>query len=321
MSVVLGSSDCASVRAVSQCEPFSPSVDFGRPGVVRAGAAEPRPGACRSKGTSPDARGLRRNIGGAGPVLLPVDHVRRGRRLARGVKAAAILAERVATPLRWVPWMFTLTYAKPQAWSPLHLSRCLDEFRRWMKAAGFPLLYVGVAEIQPERLKRTGYAVVHYHLVVWLPRWMLPPKLDDCGWWPHGMSQRIRARSPVAYLVAYARKSERGSELMLLLPKGCRAHMKGGLGELGRHYTHAMRPLWLRELVSAEERVVRVPQVCGAGGGWRSVVSGIVHECPFVVRRTLQGWVCVPKALLFSGWSIDSSADPLHWPVLPAEFV
>lgn len=114
-----------------------------------------------------------------------------------------------------VCWFVTLTYAEANAWRADHISAATAGFRRWCKRKRIPCRYTWVAEIQPRRLIRTGEAVVHYHLMAWLPRGVQMPFWDKettagartvSAFWPHGMSQTEKAKSGVGYLMKYLSK-------------------------------------------------------------------------------------------------------------------
>lgn len=135
-------------------------------------------------------------------------------------------------------WMQTLTYAGDNRdWRPEHISRYMHELRRWhyAKTGSNKVRYAWVAELQQR-------GVIHYHLICWLAAGLTPPK-PDTPWrhpkqglqapmWPHGMSNRLKATAPVAYLMKYASKIE--SKSVGSFPHGARIHGVGGLDASGR---------------------------------------------------------------------------------------
>lgn len=147
-----------------------------------------------------------------------------------------------AGPANQRVWMQTLTYAGDNgAWKPEHISRYLDALRKWhyAKTGAKTVRYAWVAELQQR-------GVIHYHVVVWLGGGLTPPK-PDTAWrstdkrgvstwhppmWPHGMSNRLKASAPVAYLMKYASKVE--SKNVGRFPHGARIHGCGGLDLAGR---------------------------------------------------------------------------------------
>lgn len=128
----------------------------------------------------------------------------------------------------------TLTYVGVNDWSPEHLTRATDAYRRHCKRLGVPTRYLWVAELQ----KR---GAVHYHLVAWLPVGVRMPKWDKShtspsgrevsAFWGHGMTnvQKVKS-SAIAYLMKYLSKA---SELCAF-PQGLRLFGVGGLDEPGR---------------------------------------------------------------------------------------
>ena len=121
--------------------------------------------------------------------------------------------------------MVTMTYADLDAWTPRDLSACIKRMREWAKGQGTTLRYVWVGELQ----KR---GALHYHVLVWLPWSVRLPHPDKMGWWPHGSTNVVLARSPVGYMTKYATKIRskvegEGSSF----PKGARMHGAGGFFE------------------------------------------------------------------------------------------
>lgn len=138
-----------------------------------------------------------------------------------------------------VPWFVTLTYAKASAWLPLHVAKAVDGFRRWCKSHRVPCRYTWVGEIQPKRLATSGDAVVHYHLIAWLPPGLSMPHWDKPtrkrggtrpAFWPHGMTNSELARSGIGYLMKYLSKLGE----LTVFPKGLRLYGIGGLDVAAR---------------------------------------------------------------------------------------
>jgi hypothetical protein len=154
-------------------------------------------------------------------------------------------------------WLVTLTYAGTNAdWQPRHVSDAIKAHRAWCREQGHPCRYVWVAELQ----KR---GVIHYHLAIWLPAGVVCPKWDACGWWPHGMTNRVEAQHAVGYLMSYLSKGDKATRDGL--PKGARAHGRGGLGE-GRAFMRWLSyPTWIQERAQWWERWSR-----SEGGGWEA---------------------------------------------------
>lgn len=179
-----------------------------------------------------------------------------------------------------VPWMVTLTYRDGSQWRADHVSRFIDAMRVWCKRAGFACRYVWVAELQ----KR---GAVHYHVVAWLPRGVRPPKPDARGWWSHGMTQRIRCRHAVGYVMSYLKKGSHEGEF----PKGSRRY---GVGGLDHSLRRARRWLGLPSFVRARSSIADNWRRA-LGGGWIDPAG--VHW-PSEFRRTFVGdaWALVRVA-------------------------
>ena len=151
------------------------------------------------------------------------------------------------------------------------MSGYLDCLRLWAKRRGFVVPYVWVAELQLR-------GAVHYHVVVWVPRRLQLPKGDKQGWWRHGMTQRVRARKPVGYLLKYASKGTDGPQRF---PRGLRLHGAGGLTAQGRAIRHWLcLPGWLVRRAGHFQRVLRLP-----GGVWLLEETGEVLRSPWEFVR------------------------------------
>lgn len=166
---------------------------------------------------------------------------RRVKRLKKSVWASGHL-HGIAEPGFRPPvvWFVTLTYRGATDWAANHIKQAIDGFRNWCKSRGYPCRYTWVAEIQPKRLENTGQAVVHYHLLAWLPqgarmpcwdrRTVTPTGRKMACWWPHGMTNRQIAKSGVGYLMKYLSKLGE----LTRFPKGLRLYGVGGLTDNGR---------------------------------------------------------------------------------------
>lgn len=187
---------------------------------------ERRAGACRAKGDSLSV------------AFSPEETARkRIKRLKKGVWFAGRLHGSMSQKPGHRPdvaYFVTLTYVGVNDWSPEHLTRATDAYRRHCKRFSVPARYVWVAELQ-----RRG--AVHYHLVAWLPRGVRMPKWDRShmapsgrevsAFWSHGMTnvQKVK-KSAVAYLMKYLQKC---SEFMRF-PDGLRLFGAGGLDQQSR---------------------------------------------------------------------------------------
>lgn len=168
-----------------------------------------------------------------------------------------------------VCWFVTLTYAKADAWRADHISEAVQRFRNWCRAMKVPCRYTWVGEIQPKRLERTGDAVVHYHLLAWLPKGLDMPKWDTArgrrkAFWQHGMSERDEARSGVGYLMKYLSKLGEFHRF----PKGLRLYGIGGLDDSGKAVRRWFNlPEWCKAEygVGAVKRIARGLVVLATG--------------------------------------------------------
>lgn len=261
-------------------------------------------------GASGEAAGLvpfKTNLNGSNTSLeisfaKPVVAERRISRLKRSVWASGHLhglAEKGFRPS--VCWFVTLTYARANAWAANHLTKAVQSFRNWCKSKGVPCRYTWVAEIQPGRLERTGEAVVHYHLLSWLPVGVNMPHWDRAtrkhnGWrdafWPHGMTNTEKAFSGVGYLMKYLSKLGE----LTIFPKGLRLYGIGGLTAEGvgvrRWYN---LPEWVK-------RSGGVGDVVKAGKDFVLRHTGEVLPPAYAVKKTPFGLVLTALRELPAKW-------------------
>ena len=174
-------------------------------------------------------------------------------------------------------WMQTLTYRGDNSqWRAEHISRYLDALRKWhySRTGSKKVRYVWCAELQ-ER------GVIHYHVILWLDNALTPPK-GDRPWkstsrgmvvwhppmWPHGMTRRDEAHSPVAYIMKYASKIE--SKNIGGFPRGARIHGCGGLDVTGRGIRRwVMWPAYVQGNADITERWRPAK-----GGGYENSITG-----------------------------------------------
>lgn len=227
----------------------------------------------------------------------------RVKRLKRAVWASGYLhplADRGSRPP--VPWFVTLTYALADDWSASHIRAAVERFRQWCRRNRCACRYTWVAEIQPERCKRTGDAVVHYHLMAWLPVGLSMPdwdrplttrgKVRPC-FWPHGMTQGEKARTGVGYLMKYLSKLGEFHRF----PKGLRLYGIGGLDAAGKSVRQWFNlPQWAKNLHG-------VGDLTRAAAGLVVRATGEVLSTPWAVRL-------VPGGLLMS--LVGTLAPRLH---------
>lgn len=167
--------------------------------------------------------------------------------------------------------MVTLTYDLTKCsdvigqgyWKPRHVSDYIREVRAWFakRCPGQRLRYVWVAELQ----KR---GVLHYHAVFFLPAGVSMPRADKRGWWPHGMTNTLKATAPVAYLMKYASKVE--SKTIGGFPRGARIYGIGGLDAPGAAFKRwVLWPAYVQGNASVNDRFKPA-----AGGGYLNDSTG-----------------------------------------------
>lgn len=185
--------------------------------------------------------------------------------MKRCLIAAAKINQKVmqSRKARYRVAFITLTYARCGDWRPNDIARLLDCYYQWAKRRGFQLRGIWKLELQQRGAE-------HYHLVLWLPRGVTPPKPDKQGWWTHGHSRCEWAYSPVGYVAKYASKKPGESGQ---LPKGARLFgVFGCLGHLGWYRA----PKWLRDLGKPGQHIAR-----GQQGWWLNRSRGWCFRSPW----------------------------------------
>lgn len=195
-----------------------------------------RPQSAGGAGLVPFKTNLKSNLQHFVNLSAPAQAERRVKRLKRSVWASGHL-HALAVKKGFRPpqcWFVTLTYARANAWVANHLTKAVQTFRNWCLSKGIPCRYTWVGEIQPKRLETTGDAVVHYHLLAWLPVGVSMPHWDKMTrkkhgfrepFWSHGMTNTEKAYSGVGYLMKYLSKLGE----LTIFPKGLRLYGIGGL--------------------------------------------------------------------------------------------
>nr|WP_236493199.1 inovirus-type Gp2 protein [Xanthomonas massiliensis] len=211
----------------------------------------------------------------------------RANRLRKSVITSARLHDQEAKVggFRGAWYFLTLTYRDGCDSSPRHVSELLKRMRghfnrarsrtqRWARES---FRYVWVGELT-QRLRP------HYHVMLWVPRGMYFGKVDQRGWWPHGLSQIERARNCVGYLAKYASKFT--SVTAGAFPKGFRTHGVGGLSQESRRELR-----WWKASKEAREFLGEAADVRKCNGGWFDRLTGEFWPSPwkvtFVFGRTI----------------------------------
>ena len=222
--------------------------------------------------------------------------VSRLRRLKLSILTAARQHEVAVAGLRTRVAMVTLTYRTGDQWRAEHMTQLLARVREYLKRRREVLRYVWVAELQHR-------GVLHYHLLLWLPKGLTLPKPDKRGWWPHGSTKIEWARKAVGYLVKYASKVEDkwGSGF----PVGARLHGKGGLDARGAAVCRWWSlPAWAREIVDIGGAV----RVKGCGLVERG--TGVCLQSPWRVSCGVEGFVAERRFSYIGGMKADG---PFSW--------
>ena len=162
-------------------------------------------------------------------------------RIARTVieSCSAIVEDLESRGVRYRCALVTLTYGQDTP-SPRDITQAVDAMDAWCRRRGCWMRYCWRFEFGSVNGRP------HYHLLVFLPPRLRLPLFDRQGWWSHGMTNAVWARSPVRYIAKYCSKASCGAQDWNT--KGFRWAGAGGM-------TAAMRlgvrwrlvPAWVRE--------------------------------------------------------------------------
>jgi hypothetical protein len=168
-------------------------------------------------------------------------------------------------------WMLTFTYRDSVAWEACHVRDCLQRLRVWLKRAhpGARLQYIWVMETKARKTGAyKGKVREHFHVVLWMPREVtkFDLRMDQRGYWPHGMTNVEEAVAAVRYVMKYASKFDNEGAF----PKGARCYGIGGLDDVGRSVRRWINwPAFVQARAAITDSYA--PQV---GGGWVNRVTG-----------------------------------------------
>lgn len=220
-------------------------------------------------------------ISTSGTRLEILSGLTRWKKLRKAVRESARLhdAELREARERFHMVMVTLTYHgdglpgdHDGGCQPRHVSEYLTRVRKWADRRGFALRYTWVGELQAR-------GALHYHVVYWLPKRITMPRADKQGWWTHGRTNVISARSAVGYLTKYISKLRSKGNESQPFPKGFRMHGCGGLTRDGREVrSYTLMPQWIRDIGDWPLRFRRA-----VGGGFFSKLTGEWWESPWQV--------------------------------------
>ena len=203
-------------------------------------------------------------------------HAKRCRRMknAIGYAAPQLHLDALAEKQRYRKTLVTLTYRDADGWAPQHINAFRRRVRAWCDRRGFKMRFCWAAELQARK-------VLHYHMVVWVPRRFMLPKPDKNGWWPHGSTNIKEAQNAVAYIAKYVSKT--GPEQAAHYPAGARMHGVGGLDEEARRLVRYWQaPFFARDALTGRADIRKCQ------GGYVDKYTG--EFCPSPWRVVVDPW-------------------------------
>lgn len=276
-----------------------------RPRVKRLETSAPALGlvSISTSDTANDSKGLKGEA--LTSILLPCVEIMRLKRLQKTVRTIAqVITESLQeSHIRYAATMSTLTYRPDCTFAPRQITEYIKCVRMWAKRKGYFAYYVWVLEL-------TKAGRPHYHIVWFLPKGVTLPKADKQGWWRYGMSNTVKARSPVGYLCKYTSKGIDPASWGKL-PRGARIHGNGG-------YSISMRvtkiwhlsPLWVRLSVPFADKVKKV------GCYWVNQRTGMGQRSPWLYcwRSRVIRFVGFGDLVSIDDFRVDNPAPSLWTP-------
>jgi hypothetical protein len=206
------------------------------------------------------------------------------------------------------PWMLTFTYRDDAPWEPEHVRDALQRLRVWLKRAhNAKLRYVWVMETKTRKSgESVGEVREHYHVVVWVPHQVQQSdlRMDERGYWPHGMTNAVKAKAAVRYVMKYASKFDNEGAF----PKGARCYGIGGMGDVGGSVRR-----WINwpAFVQARAAITDSFHRC-VGGGWVDRSTGEWWPSEFGLVYTNAKQTAVVR-LHDHGRPFADVAGPFNW--------
>jgi len=181
----------------------------------------------------------------------------------------------------------TLTYRDAEQWEPGHVRQFLRRIGDWCRERGVARRYVWCAELQ----KR---GVVHYHVLLWIPRKFLLPKPDKRGWWPHGATNIKEAQHAVSYIAKYASKTTWDEAARF--PKGARLFGHGGVEtSLRPQIRYWLAPRWVKDTFTGNSDIRKCK------GGYVNKYTGEFVASPWQISLSPDGrhtcWKYLPEGV------------------------
>jgi hypothetical protein len=133
-----------------------------------------------------------------------------------------------------------------------------------------------------------------------MPFWDKKRRGAKSAWWVHGMSNTVKARNAIGYILKYVSKG--GLPNGFNFPRGARIYGTGGLpDDLRRSRAWLNAPAMVRNSCSIDNLWKRNP-----GGGWLDRETGEIHASEYEVRKLGHAWYCkrvrtAPKVIEANG--------------------
>lgn len=204
-----------------------------------------------------------------------IEQKRKRKRQRKRLKAIINVANKMASREKRQAICMTLTYSDSRLFDKNHISRFIDNLRRWLKREHqTTLIYTWVLERATQ---------LHYHLTIWLPAGILLDfnRLDR--WWSWGSTWTERCRD----LNRWADYMAKFDKPDIFFRKGTRLYGYGGLDAVAKiALARTSMPVWLLKILPRDDHARRI-----VGGGWVNLNTGERYLSPY--RWTSRGIIRV----------------------------
>lgn len=189
---------------------------------------------------------------------------KRIRTARKKIKAVTQEHRRIARERGLYAVAVTLTYGNNADFCSKHVTRFINCLRLKLKRQGHSLLYAWVLE---------RASMLHYHLIIWLPRRFKLCHEDLMKWWRWGSTWNEACRKVSSWIRYISKREDKAN-----LPSSARIFGSGGLDDDGKETVgKAMLPRWLSVLLPKEAKPRRL-----AGMGWVDKKTGVIYESPWM---------------------------------------
>ncbi|WP_152964993.1 MULTISPECIES: rolling circle replication-associated protein [Comamonas] len=170
----------------------------------------------------------------------------------------------------------TLTYRSENEFHSKNISQFIEKLRKKFKRRGHALRYSWALERKDQLL--------HYHLMVWIPRNLHISWADIVAGWTFGSTWIKQCTSPYAWATYMGKSATKEN-----LPRSAKSYGYGGLDHDGKDsLKQSKMPSWLKDLKPIFSNMKKIPHL-----GWCDVLTGELYRSPWIWGP--KGWARNPE--------------------------